>query len=330
MKNYLSKPKAGDWFAAVRSVLVLSLLISGTSPLGARAETRKIPVVSLEIESVWRLKSPGGRFDASGIERSPDGDLLVVRDRELTVYGVKFVPGSDEAILYPHERFPTEIEGNGFGGPRFDVEGLAFDPEGNLYIADETERRVLRIVPGGRLEAVAIDLTLASSYFSKTNRNASFEGIAVGGGSLFLANERSEGRLFEFDLQTGALKASFGCKLPLPLFPVPQYSGLDWQNGKLYVLMREERVIVEVDPKDRSIVRLLRYHNVEMAEAHRYRVGIPMSGVMEGVLVEDDVFWLLTDNNGQGRVADRRDSRPSLFKCRIASRRTNNGDHENR
>lgn len=301
--------------------LALTLVFGGTAcrTLGQVAPA-KHPTETLEIEGSWRLQSAVGRFDASGIERSPEGELLVVRDTELAVYAVRFGDNDSEATLVKHARYSVPKTDLNVGPNRFDVEGLAFDDEGVLYACDEHARRVLRFTARGLIDSLPIDLDSVASFFSKSNRNASFEGIAIGGGKLYLANERSKGRLIELDLATGKTLGSFECRSGTSIWPDPHYSGLDWHNGRLYALMREEQSIVEVDPSDRSVTRVLRYHDIEFAKDHRYRTLVPLSGVMEGVLVEGNTVWLLTDNNGQGRYADQSDRRPSLFKCRIAER----------
>lgn len=283
----------------------------------AQGATPKYPTDFLEVESSWRLSSPAGRFDASGIERGPDGNLLVVRDSELAVYAVQFQEGSDVASLVRHARFVVPKEDLDVGSERFDIEGLAMDSLGTLYVCDEYARRVLRYSARGKLDSIPLDLSSAAEFFSKTDVNASFEGIAIGGGRLFLANERNRGRLIELDLKTGAFQSSFVCQTGTSIWPDTHYSGLDWHDGKLFALIREEQAIIEIDPKGKTVSRVLRYHGVEFDKQHRYRTLVPFAGVMEGLLVEEEVFWLLTDNNGQARFADKTDSRPTLFKCRI-------------
>lgn len=301
--------------------LIFILIIGGlgelSSNLTAQGSPPKYPTEFLEVESSWRLQSPDGRFDASGIERGPDGDLLVVRDSELAVYTVKFQDDSDVAALVKHDRYGVSEDDLNVGSTRFDIEGLALDSAGILYACDEFARRVLRFSSQGQLDSIPIDLTSVAEYFSKTDSNASFEGIAIGDGHLYLANERSRGRLIEFDLETGALLSNFVCQTGTSIWPDTHYSGLDWYKGKLFALLREEQAIIEIDPEGKKVDRIFRYHGIEFDKQHRYRTLIPFSGVMEGLLVETDVFWLLTDNNGQSRFADKTDSRPSLFKCRI-------------
>lgn len=285
----------------------------------AQGKTPKYPTDFLEVESSWRLQFSGGRFDASGIERGPEGDILVVRDSELAVYAVKFQEGSEIATLVKHVRYEVAAEDLNVGSTRFDIEGLASDSEGILYACDEFARRVLRFSSKGELVSIPIDLAATSEFFSKSDRNASFEGIAIGEGRLYLANERNQGRLLELDLQTGELVSSFVCQTGLSVWPDTHYSGLDWHDGRLFALIREEQAIIEIDPMEKKVNRIFRYHGIEFDKQHRYRTLVPFAGVMEGLLIEKDVIWLLTDNNGQARLADKTDTRPTLFRCRIKS-----------
>ena len=92
--------------------------------------SQKHPTLALEIESSWRLDSQSTRFDASGIERGPNGDLLVVRDSELAVYVVKFRENSGVARLVRHARYAVDGSERDVGVGRFDIEGLAVDEKG--------------------------------------------------------------------------------------------------------------------------------------------------------------------------------------------------------
>ena len=286
--------------------------------LSAQPNGVKAPTVTLELEKSWRLQSKVGRFDASGIERGPNGELLVVRDSELAVYAVKFENESHVASLVKHARYSVNKADLDVGVKRFDVEGLAIDAKGVLYACDEHARRVLRFSSRGLIESLPFDFSAVESFFSKQDRNASFEGIAIGGGRLFLANERSRGRLIEFDLSSMKMRGSFSFRTGASVWPDTHFSGLDWYDGRLFALLREEQAIAEIDPDSKRITRLLRYHEIEFAKEFRYRSLVPFLGVMEGLLVEDDVFWLLADNNGQSLYSDSSDTRASLFKCRLA------------
>jgi len=306
-------------FQGIHFALILGFGGLGELAYNARAQGKpsNYPTEFLEVEASWRLQSPDGRFDASGIERGPKGDLLVVRDSELAVYAVRFQEASDVAALVKLARYGVEADDLDVGSSRFDIEGLALDSSGILYACDEFERRVLRFSSQGQLDSIPIDLEATAEFFSKTDVNASFEGIAIGDGHLYLANERNRGRLIDLDLKTGELLSSFVCKTGTSIWPDTHYSGLDWHNGKLFALVREEQAIIEIDPEGKTVDRVFRYHGIEFDKQHRYRTLVPFAGVMEGLLIEADVFWLLTDNNGQARFADKTDSRPTLFKCRV-------------
>jgi hypothetical protein len=51
-----------------------------------------------------------------------------------------------------------------------------------------------------------------------------------------------------------------------------------------------------------------------------YNWRVPTS-TMEGLAVDHDFIWLVTDNNGEGRWINREDTRPTLFKCARPDRR---------
>ena len=304
-------------YLAPQLCLSFVLVVSGSWDQLQAQEREAFPTQSLVLEQSWRLDGARGRFDGSGIERADDGELLVVRDSELAVYAVRFQANRPSAALVRHARYAAPLEKLDLGVKRFDMEGLAIDEKGILYACDEYARRVLRFTTKGVINSLPLDLAGASEFFSKTDRNASFEGIAIGGDRLYLANERGQGRILELDLRSGKLLNSFNLRTGLTAWPDTHYSGLDWDKGRLFALLREERAVIEVDPEARRIKRILRYHDVEYHPEHRYQTRVPFAGVMEGLLVEDDVVWLLSDNNGLGRFADKSDSRPTLFRCRI-------------
>lgn len=305
------------WIQPIFSLVLLHPLLECVS--WGQNTAPQLPTEILEIEQSWRLQSRVGRFDASGIERGSDGEILIVRDSELAVYGVRFQEGSDTANLIKHAQYVVDRKDLNVGVHRFDIEGLAVDSKGILYACDEYARRILRFTSRGLIDSIPIDFSSVSNYFNKTDINASFEGIAIGKDRLYVANERSHGRIIEIDLRTHETIGSFTFRTGGTAWPDTHYSGLDWDKGYLYALLREEQTIAEIDPNTKKPLRLIRYHEVEFAKEHRYQTLLPFFGVMEGLLVEGDTFWLLADNNGQGRYADTSDTRPSLFKCRIKS-----------
>src|SRR5690606_35760458 len=64
------------------------------------AEPGKRALHHLAADKVWQLDSPGnGRFDASGLLMTPEGDLLTVSDRNSDLYRIEFAEGDSARIV---------------------------------------------------------------------------------------------------------------------------------------------------------------------------------------------------------------------------------------
>lgn len=197
---------------------------------------------------------------------------------------------------------------------RIDFEGIARDEAGRVYVCDESDRWILRIDPATKqVERLPIDWSPVEQFFSRSDPNASFEGIAIGGGRLWLANERERARVIEVDLQSLRVVGEFAPQ-PSSWGLVLHYSDLAWHDGHLFLLLRHHRVILEIDPVSHEVIAEYDYRAVEDAPEHLYLKQFP-TGTMEGLAVDDSYFWLVTDNNGFGRRAAPNDRRPTLFKC---------------
>ena len=282
-----------------------------------RAE--RVPAPSeLRDAAHWWMEVPrGARFDASGLCLTPAGDLLTVADRGPQVYRIEF-PDTGDTVR------PLLVEGDlAKAGPtlrrlaasgRLDCEGIAADEQGRLYLCEESRRLVLRLTPGtGDLERLDLDWSPVAGRFSPADPNASFEGLAVGGGRLYLANERDPALILTFDLGTGRLIESWVAEPSGRGFGPLHYSDLSWREGRLFVLLRHQRAILECDPLRRRVVAQYDFGAIESAPEIRYHRRYP-TGVMEGLAVGDDCFWLVSDNNGESRVAVRGDRRPVLLR----------------
>lgn len=278
------------------------------------------PRYTLGAAGTWRLNAPGGeRFDASGLFRMPDGELLTVSDRGPVIHRVRLRPGSAAADLVPEPGWfpPDQLAALDAGTQgRYDCEGIAGDDEGRIYLCEEQRRWILRWDPRTwRVERLPIDWSPVRKYFSRTDSNASFEGIAVGGGRLYVANEREQGRIVVVDLAQSRVVDDFEVRSSVVSLWGPHYSDLSWFRGELYVLMREDHVILRVEPRSRRVLAEYDFRAVESAPENRYRRVLPFVGVMEGLAVEERGFWLVTDNNGLPREQDPADTRPTLFYC---------------
>jgi uncharacterized protein YjiK len=281
----------------------------------AKTNSVKRKMFTLTAEDFWRLEFPGlSRFDASGLTWS-DGKLLVVEDGDPPLYEIEFV-GTNLArvkqtgiLTWPQmTKYIVRKKG------RFDLEGIARDEKGRIYACEEANRWIFRWDPrNNTVERLEIDWTPVKQYFSGDD-NASFEGIAVGGGKLWLANERDRARVIEVELETLKVVGDFAPQ-PSTWSFVLHYSDLCWFKGHLFVLLRHHQVILEVDPATRDVLAEYNFHSIEDAPQHAYHKAYP-TGTMEGLTVDDNYFWLVTDNNGMPRVQANKDRRPTLFKCK--------------
>jgi hypothetical protein len=292
--------------------IALATGCSTAKPLAPVAAERR-----LTVGEAWTLQPPAGRFDASALLRSRDGRLLTVNDKEPGLFEIRFTAGNDVAQLAPVDSTPPRLFQPLSVGRQFpwDLEGLAQDRDGALYFSEENYRWILRqAAPGAPIERLNIDWSPVSKWFSGTDRNASFEGIAVGDGILYVANERDVGRIIEVDLKTLRVVGDFHVAPPGVTTSDVHYTDLCWFDGELWVLCREHRRVLRVNPKSHTVLESFSYFEIEMDGRYAYRHLLPY-GFFEGLSVDADNIWLLIDNNGFFRRTDATDARPQLFRC---------------
>jgi hypothetical protein len=200
------------------------------------------------------------------------------------------------------------------GEPRPDPEGLAVDESGTVFVCEESQRRVFRYRPDTKAsELLNFDRSPVKRWFS-SDVNASWEGIAIGEGKLYLANERSRGRVIVVDASTLKGERDFPVRPPEVQAADVHYSDLCWQAGHLWVLCRESRCVLQVDAKSEKVRASFDYEAIERDPANAYAHPYPY-GFVEGLLVEPDNIWLIVDNNEFPRVADKNDRRAQLWRC---------------
>ncbi len=265
----------------------------------------------------WLLHAPGNiRFDASALLLRPDGSLLTVNDKALPVCRIETGTNGIARLIPQPDLFPQAAVQAVSGRPHapLDCEGLAQDDQGRLYVCEESGRAVFRTRPGGPVERLDIDWTPVRKWFNAADPNASFEGIAVGGNRLYVANERSIGRIIVVDLPSLKVVDDFQVTpIDRPARDV-HYSDLCWWRDELWVLCRESRCILRVDPTTRSVKAQYDYAEVEQAPQNAYFNPLPY-GFVEGLAVNDDSIWLVVDNNGLSRRVAPTDTRGLLFRC---------------
>jgi Esterase-like activity of phytase len=314
------KPAALMRDALCLLAVALTCLFSGCATASKRQEATW-PIYHLEAESSWQLNLPRGQqFDASGLVLTADHDLLTVSDRGSSVYKIQFPPAGHSANLAPLPDCFTAEQLQSFAHDkigRYDCEGLAVDQLGRLYLCEEANRWVLRWSPQTKkIERLNIDWSPVMKYFSATDLNASFEGIAVSPTRIYLANERKEGRIIVVDSSSLTIVDSFVVRpAGVRSFDV-HYSDLCWFEGALYVLLRESRVVLKVDPATHRVLAQYDFRAMETDPKVAYFSLYFFVGTMEGLAVDHETIWLVTDNNGLGRIQHPKDIRPTLFKCR--------------
>jgi uncharacterized protein YjiK len=275
----------------------------------------KWPLYPLKTKESWLLDLPAGKeFDASGLLLLTNGTLLTLSDRGPTLYSIQFTSGSNSAKLVALPNCFTPAQLKPYAREKFryyDSEGIAGDDQGRLYICEEANRWIMRCDPAAeKVERLDIDWTPVKKYFS-ADRNASFEGIAINGDRLYVANERNSPVIIVVDLNSLKVIDHFQVFPQTPSFLGTHYSDLCWHAGSLWVLCRQHRVIIEVDPQSHKILSEYDYSAIE--EDLGYQTRLPV-GIMEGLAVTDKVFWLVTDNNGLPRKTALDDIRPTLLR----------------
>jgi hypothetical protein len=167
---------------------------------------------------------------------------------------------------------------------------------------------------GQSIESLTFDWSPVKKFLSN-DPNASLEGIAIAGDLLYLANERSSPRIVVIDLPSRKIIDSFFVDSEGFAFGGPHYSDLAFFQDSLFVLNRNNRCILEVDPAKKQVLAEYSFAQMELAEDFAYRSDYP-TGAMEGLAIETEYFWLLTDNNGHARFKHPEDTRPTLFRCK--------------
>ena len=282
------------------------------------------PTFELKAVKYWQLDAVEKDFGASGLLLLPSGMLLTVRDKGPEVYRIEFNGDAAQAMVLPDCFNRSQLAGFATGKfGHYDTEGLAADDQGGIYICEEGKRWILRWDPRSKkVERLNIDWAPVRKYFDEKDRNASFEGVAVGKGKLFVANERQQARLFAVDLETLKITDDFVVSPIRPNFFGLQYSDLSWFEGVLFVLLREDRLILKINPDTHAVLAEYHYRAMEHDPEVDYQplFNFYQTGFMEGLAVDKEFFWLVTDNNNKPRKKYPKDRRPTLFKCRRPDR----------
>lgn len=308
-----------EFYGTVILGLLLRLQLGAAGPMEL-PDRSKVPMQSLKWERTWALTPPdASRFDASALLRVADGSLLTVNDKQAGLYRIEGLDQGNEArlTLVPGVFTKASLDAaSGRNAPAYDLEGLAIDDQSRLYVCDEISRDLFRFDPRtSKTERLATDWSPVRRWLSEDG-NASWEGLAIGGRELFLANERNVGRIVVLSTSTWKVLRTFSVSPPDRPARDVHYSDLCWNGDRLWVLCRESQCILRVEPEGGRVEAAFGYGAIERDPKHGYLNPLPV-GFVEGLAVEADTAWLLVDNNGIGRISDPKDVRPTLWRCRV-------------
>lgn len=269
---------------------------------------------TLAADATWLLDTKE-RFDASALAFY-NSDLITVNDQKGEFFQIELTT-TNVATLKRLDLFPktTLSQLAPRRANRFDLEGIAIDRSRNIYVCEESQRVVFKYTAQAKkVEALTFDFSPVAKYFS-ADLNASFEGIAIAPNRLYLANERSTPRIIVIDLPSQKVIDSFYIDSENFAFGGPHYSDLAFYEGHLFVLDRNHRCVFQVDPETKRVLAEYSFARMELTENLAYKSDYP-TGAMEGLAVDKEYFWLLTDNNGKPRFKSPQDTRPTLFRSR--------------
>jgi hypothetical protein len=204
-----------------------------------------------------------------------------------------------------------------------DFEGIAVD-DSRLLLVSETRYRVLEVDRSGKARWITPSL---QSFGQRANlfqkHNANLEGIAVLQNGLLLAAERETRGLIELPPVRDTVPSEVPSSarvwaMPESIHPVPPGRGTDFAdltvaNDRVYALERNSHLVVRLErTADRWIEReAWSYAQTENDPRFAYK-GSPY-GVVEGLAIDREHVYLVTDNNRLPRAADPDDRRPQLF-----------------
>lgn len=182
----------------------------------------------------------------------------------------------------------------------WDLEGAAICGE-DIYLVNEQVRHVLKI-RGQNLQRIAFDFHQVfgemGKPLSEVSNNAGFEGIAVDcdSSALYLAQERSPRAIIVADLKSKTVSGFF--QTSVENNPRPDYADLFFDRGHLYILERNMRKILKVDPNSKKVVATASYGTLTAGffAADLYDTGEPF-GVGEALYMDEDHIYIGNDNN---------------------------------
>jgi Esterase-like activity of phytase len=297
-----------------RSTVGAALLVASCArggPPGASTTPLAAPL-ELDLERALPIAIEDD-FQPSGLAIR-QGHLITVSDKHDTgVYEI--VPGDSSAALRPFVTFAPP----GGTSEKLDLEGIAVDEDGSLLLASEEFFRVLRVSMSGEATWLIPSVeTLGQSVGLFQKDNADLEGVArLPDGGLLLAAEREPRGLIELSSSRDG-SGGRAWAMPRSIYPVPagrrpDFADLAVADGKVYALERNSHLVVRLERTKGGWEEREAWSYARTENDRRYAYENAAYGVAEGLAIDGDHVFLVTDNNRLGRREDLADHRPLLF-----------------
>jgi len=199
------------------------------------------PVIVGRIEN-RQIAGKSARGDGRGIVFSSQGDLFVACDPFSEVVWLK------KADINPEKPGIAETFATGTEG----ANGIAFDRQGNLYVAGARNGRIYRVGPaGGRAEVVTqVELHTRTLADGKTQQPIVANGVAFDADGVLYITDTARGAIWKV-----AFAGDGSAGKPILLTQSSLLEGADGlefdRNGRLWVTANERNALVTVTPEGR-------------------------------------------------------------------------------
>ncbi len=266
-----------------------------------------------ELELIKALPVDG--IEPSGLVYH-NGELYTVSDKQKE-YVFRLAIKDGEMLMEPHLEFdPTPLQTMKY----IDYEGITVDENGDFYIVSETHCQIMKInaetQEAAWLTPSLKEMGQANGFFQE--RNANFEGLTYLGNHTFIAcAERQPRGLFIINASTEPADVRMvngnSTRLDIAAHRTPDFSGLHYEDGTLYALLRGASAVCEVEYETGKFAEKECWSYAATETDSAYAYSYTKYGLAEGLAMDDDHIYIIFDNNKDSRQNNPDDHRPQLF-----------------